>query len=154
MQHALDRVKAAAVDGRAHNVFYRQQEIESLCRTLLENAEKIRQAIIGDYNHDPREVAVEFNLTLTAVRTNYASLQPKKSHQEEYAVANGKDAARNRAPVGIVCIEPTAHTLFYSTVVPLSAAFAAGNCVIVMASTSHVLVDADGSQANPPSVGK
>lgn len=132
MGHAFDRIEAAAVDGRAHNVFYRQQQIESLCRTLLENAEKIRQAIISDSSSSLSEVTVEFNLALTAIQANYASLQPKKAHEEEYAVANGKDAPESRAPVGIVYIEPATHTVFYSTVVPLSAALAAGNCVIVV----------------------
>jgi acyl-CoA reductase-like NAD-dependent aldehyde dehydrogenase len=154
MQHTLDRVKAAAVDGRAHNVFYRQQEIESLCRTLLENAEKIRQAIISDYNYDPREVAVEFDLALTAVRTNYALLQPKKSHKDEYAVANGKDAARNRVPVGIVCIEPTAHTIFFSTIAPLSAALAAGNCVIVVVSSNYITSTEGAKLTQTTSVGE
>lgn len=134
MSHHFDRIQAAAVDGRAHNIFYRQQQLELLCRILLDNAEKIRQAIISDTGNNLSEVTVEFNLALTAVRTNYALLHPKKSHDEEYAVANGKDAADNKAPAGIVYIEPAVHTLFYSTVVPLSAAIAAGNCVIIVVS--------------------
>lgn len=136
MAQSFDRLQAAVVDGRTHNVYYRQQQIESLCKTLLENAEKIRQAIVTDYGHSQSEVAVEFNLALSALRKNYASLQPKKAHEDEYAVANNKDAPDNRVPVGIVCIEPAVHTQFYSTIVPLGAAIAAGNCVIVVVSLS------------------
>jgi acyl-CoA reductase-like NAD-dependent aldehyde dehydrogenase len=127
----FDQVQAAAVDGRAHNVYYRQQQIESLCRTLLDNADKIRQAITSDTSNTPSEVAVEFNLALTAIRSGYASLQPTKAHDEEYAIANGKDAATAKVPVGVVYIELATHTLFYSTIAPLTAAIAAGNCVIL-----------------------
>jgi acyl-CoA reductase-like NAD-dependent aldehyde dehydrogenase len=132
MDDDFDSVRAAAIDGRMRSVFYRQQQIERLCRTLLENAENIRKAIISDYGHTESEATVEFSLTLSAIRNTYAALQPKKAHEDEYAVANGKDAPENREPAGIVYIEPTTHTLFYSTVVPLSAALAAGNCVIVL----------------------
>ena len=132
MTDNFDRIQAAAIDGRARNIFYRQQQLECLCRTLLENAEDIRKAIIRDYGDTESEATVEFNLTLSAVRNNYAALQPKKAREDEYAVANSKDTPENREPAGIVYIEPTTHTLFYSTVVPLSAALAAGNCVIIL----------------------
>lgn len=136
----FERIQAAAVDGRAHNIFYRQQQLESLCRILLENAERIRQAITSDTGNTLSEVVAEFHLTLTAVRSNYAALQPKKSHEEEYAVANGKDAPSSTSPVGIVCIEPNMHTLFYSTIVPLSAAIAAGNCVVVVVRSHRSII--------------
>ena len=138
MADNFERIRASAIDGRAHNVFYRQQQIERLCRTILEHAEDIRKAIVSDFGHTESEATVEFSLTLSAIRNNYAALQPKKAHEDEYAVANGKDAPENQEPPGIVYIEPTAHSLFYSTLVPLSAALAAGNCVIVLVrSLSH-----------------
>lgn len=132
MAENTDRIRAAAVDGRARNIFYRQKQIEALCQTLLENAEEIRKAILSDCGHTESEATVEFSLTLSAIRDNYAALQPKKAHEDEYAVASGKDAPDRKEPAGIVCIEPTTHTLFYSTVVPLSAALAAGSCAIVL----------------------
>ena len=131
MGYSFDRLQAAAIDGRAHNVFYRQQQIESLCGTLLENTDKIHEAITSDTGNTFSEVTVEFNLALAAVRADYASLQPTKAREEEYAIANGKNAAQAKVPVGVVYIEPATHTLFYSTIVPLSAAIAAGNCVIL-----------------------
>ena len=135
MAHNFDRLKAAVIDRRSHNVFYRQQQIQSLFKALQNNAEKFRQAIINDTGHSEYETTMEINLTISSVRTNYASLDATKFHNDEYAVANGKDAAQNSVPVGIVYIEPTTHTLLYSIIVPLSAAITAGNCVIVLVSS-------------------
>jgi acyl-CoA reductase-like NAD-dependent aldehyde dehydrogenase len=134
MAHLIERLQAAAVDGRAHNIYYRQTELQSLCRSLLDNGDQIRQAIKADYGDTDAEVAVEFSLTISTIKQHYASLQSTKAHEEEYLIAQGKDAPNNRTPAGIVYIEPTWHTLFYSLLVPLSAAVAAGNCVIVLVS--------------------
>lgn len=44
----------------------------------------------------------------------------------------------NSVPAGIVYIEPTSHTMFYSVVVPVASALAAGNCVILLVSTVSI----------------
>jgi acyl-CoA reductase-like NAD-dependent aldehyde dehydrogenase len=132
MANNFPRIRAAAVDERAHNVFYRMTQLERLCKTLIDKADSIREAISSDYGHSQAEIAVEFNLAIKAIEGSYASLKPEKALQEEYLIANGKDAPSNRKPAGIVYIEPTTHTLFYSVLVPLASAIAAGNCVIVL----------------------
>lgn len=134
MPDNFDRIRAAAVDGRAHNVFYRQTQLERLCRTLIDSGDEIREAIATDYDHTPSEITVELNLTLESVKRDYALLHPKRALEEEFLIAANKDAPNNRIPVGMVYIEPTTHTLFHSTVVPLSAAIAAGNCIILLVS--------------------
>ena len=125
-------VRASVIDQRTHNVFYRQTQLERLCRTLIEKASEIRSAIESDYGHSQAEAAVEVHQTIDAVKRDYASLQPKKAIEEEYLVATKHDAPDHRRPVGMVYIEPCKHTLFYSAVAPLSAAIAAGNCTIVL----------------------
>ena len=136
MDETFPRIRAAAVDERAHNNFFRQTQLERLCKVLIARADEIQQAIVADCSHTASEVAVEINLTIAAVKADYASLQPTKAHEAEYLIAAGKDAGETRRPVGIVYIEPATHTLFHSVILPLSAAIAAGNCVIVLVSSS------------------
>jgi len=130
--NTFPQIRAAAIDGRAHNIFYRQVQLERLCEALTSNATKIRDAIATDCGHSPAEIAVELKLALGAIRRDYASLNPKQAHTEEYLIAAGQDAPSSTQPAGIVYIEPCTHTLLYSVIVPLSAAIAAGNCVIVL----------------------
>lgn len=127
-------IRAAAIDQRTENIFYRQTQLERLTQSLISTTNDISSAIAADYGNSQAEVAIEINLAISAVRRDYASLQPKQAHEDEYLIAAGKDAPSTRKPAGIVYIEPCTHTLFYSVIVPLSAAIAAGNCVIVLVS--------------------
>ncbi|KAM3422129.1 hypothetical protein BST61_g2500 [Cercospora zeina] len=132
MAPAFPRIQAAAIDGRYENVFHRQVQLEKLCKALTDNVNEIKNAIAADSGHSLAEVAVEYHETLAAVKRDYATLNPAAAHEQEYSIANGRDAPQRRVPVGVVYIEPISHTLFYSTIVPLSAALAAGNAVIVL----------------------
>lgn len=131
------QVQAAAIDGRMHTIYHRQEQLERLCKTLIDHVNEIKDAISSDYGHSPAEIAVEYHLALTTIKKYYAQLKPKEAHDKEYFIANGKDAGDRRVPVGIVYIEPTLHTIFYSVVVPLAAAFATGNCCIVLVSLKY-----------------
>lgn len=132
MTESYSEIRAAAIDGRAHNVYYRQAQLERLTQSLLKRVPEVREAITAGYGHTAGETAVELNLTLEALKRDYDSIQPTKAHAEEYLVAAGKSAPTNKTPFGIVYIEPCVHTLLYSVLVPVSAAIAAGNCVIVL----------------------
>lgn len=136
------RIQAASVDGRLHNVYHRQVQVEKLCKALTDNFQEIKATIATDYGYSAAEIAVEYHLALNEVKRVYSTLEPKECHDEEYRIFNDKDAPEARKPAGIVYIEPTQHNLFYSTVVPLSAALFAGNCVIVLVrKSSNVLTD-------------
>lgn len=117
-----------------HTIYHRQEQLERLCKTLIDHVNEIKDAISTDYGHSPAEVAVEYHLALTTIKKYYAQLKPKEVHEEEYLIANGNDASDRRVPAGIVYIEPAQHTMFYSIVVPLAAAFSTGNCVILLVS--------------------
>ena len=125
-------LRAAAIDGRTHNIYYRQHQLEALHQGLLDHASEIKEALVADYDHTPAEIAIEIHLALSALKTSYETLQPSRAHADEYLIASGKDAPANKVPAGIAYIEPCTHTLLYSVVAPLSAAIAAGNCVIVL----------------------
>ena len=127
-------LQAAAIDGRTHSIYYRQYQLEALHQALLSNSSSIQQAIAVDTEHTPAEIAIEIHLTLQSLKASYETLQPTKALADEYLIASGKDAPSNRVPAGIAYIEPCTHTLLYSVVAPLSAAIAAGNCVIVLVS--------------------
>lgn len=134
------RLRAAAIDQRTHNILYRQTQLERLAQCLISKPDEISSAIATDYGHSQAEIAVEINLAITALRRDYASLRPKHSLEEEYRIAAGKDAPTARRPAGIVYIEPCAHTRFYSVVVAMSAAIAAGNCVILLVRLHLLLI--------------
>lgn len=137
MAGRFPRIRAAAIDGRAHNIYYRLTQLEQLQCALVESSVDIRQAIAEDYGHSSAEIAVELHLALAAVKRDHASLRPKEARENEYLIAAGKDAPAHRSPAGIVYIEPSRHTMFYSVVVALSAAIAAGCCVIVLVGQSQ-----------------
>ncbi|KAK5113553.1 hypothetical protein LTR62_003422 [Meristemomyces frigidus] len=133
MSTPFPQIRAAAIDERTHNIYYRQTQLEALASALTTNISRLSDAIANDYGHNQAEIAVELYLAIGAIRNDYATLVPKIAQEKEYLLASGKDAGEARRPVGVVYIEPCVeHTLFYSVVVPLSAAIAAGNCVIVL----------------------
>lgn len=135
MANTFPQIRASAIDGRALNVYYRQRQLERLHDAIAKAFPEILKAVEAEYDHTPAEAAIEMYLAMQALKSDYVSLQPKQAHHDEYLIASGKNAGSNRKPVGVVYIEPCSrHTLFYSVIVPLSSAMAAGNCVIVLVS--------------------
>lgn len=132
MTDSFAEIRAAAIDGRTHNIYYRQHQLEALHTALITHATEIKEAIAADYDHSPAEVAVEIHLAFSALKQSYETLQPVKAHTEEYLLAAGKDAPASKIPAGIAYIEPCTHTLLFSVIAPLSAAIAAGSCAIVL----------------------
>jgi len=132
----LANVRAAALDGRASSVFYRQSQLKKLHEALITGAHEIQNAISKDSGVSITEAKFEYSLALEAVRAQYSKLDSKKEMEDEYRIANGKNAEDTRVGFGTVVIEPSSFTLFYSVIAPLSAAIAAGNCVIVQVSVS------------------
>jgi acyl-CoA reductase-like NAD-dependent aldehyde dehydrogenase len=133
------RIRSAAIDERAHNPFYRKTQLKQLHEKLVQNAAAIQKAIAADTGHTTAEVKVEFYLGLQCVKDSYASIDPKASIEAEYSIANGKNAEHNVDPVGVVVIQPTEHTLFYSIMSALAPAIAAGNCVILQVRAKVIL---------------
>jgi acyl-CoA reductase-like NAD-dependent aldehyde dehydrogenase len=132
MTDSFAELRAAAIDGRTHNIYYRQHQLEALHKALLDHATEIKEAIAADYDHSPAEIAVEIHLALSALKQSYETLQPAKAHADEYLLASVNDAPSSKIPAGIAYIEPCTHTLFFSVIAPLGAAIAAGSCAIVL----------------------
>ncbi|OCL07458.1 ALDH-like protein [Glonium stellatum] len=125
------RIRAAAIDGRLSNIYYRRTQLEQLHDSLTQNAQAIRNAIVHDSRNTQAEAAIEYHLALSSLKEQYSSLDPTSALEYEYRVEHGVDAPDRRERAGLVYIVPTVHTLFFSVISPLSAAIAAGNCVIV-----------------------
>lgn len=128
----LARLRAAAVDGRAHNVYFRQTQLEQLCHGLLAEEAALRQAMIADCGYTASEAIAVLHASVRVLKELYATLQPTQALEQEYRVAHGKDAADGEVPFGLVYIEPEAHGLLFSICAPLTAAIVAGNCVAVL----------------------
>lgn len=130
------RLQAAAIDGRAHNVFFRQTQLERLFKGLLAEEANLRDAMINDSKYTPAEAIAVLHASMQVIRGCYDGIQPKRALEEEYRIAHGKDASNAETPVGLVYVEPHPHTLLYSVCAAVSPAIAAGNCIIVLVSRS------------------
>jgi acyl-CoA reductase-like NAD-dependent aldehyde dehydrogenase len=131
MSSPFSSIQASNIDGRARTPRFIQNQLQALHSSLLKNAAEIRQAIASSSHHTPAEVGIEFYLAVSSVKDQYASIDFNQFLDEEYRIANGKDAPDRRVAVGIAYLVPANHTLFFSTIAPLSVAIAAGNCVIL-----------------------
>ncbi|KAL4914079.1 Aldehyde/histidinol dehydrogenase [Aspergillus aurantiobrunneus] len=125
------RLVAAEIDGRAHNVRYRQAQFHRLQAALVTHVDQIGDALQTDSGNAAAEVQAEICLALKEVRTHYLSFNLEEDLEKEYRVAKGKDNEDASRGTGIVYIIPGTHTMFFSVLSALSAALAAGNCVIL-----------------------
>jgi acyl-CoA reductase-like NAD-dependent aldehyde dehydrogenase len=131
MSRNLQAVREAAIDGRMHNVICRQLQLESLQKTLFEHSGAIEKAISEDSGHSANEASIEYLLAMNNLNAHYQSLDFKATLKDEYAVLRKEDREERHEPFGIVYIVPTSYTLFYSVIAAVSAAIAAGNCVVI-----------------------
>lgn len=131
-QRDLAAVKAAAIDGRGRNAFYRKTQLDNLQSALVKEASTIQDAIVVDTGCLPSEARLEFSLALGALRDRFTELDPERELALEYRVAKGTDAPDMREPYGVAIIRASQqHTPFYSTIAPACAALAAGNCIVL-----------------------
>lgn len=134
MPKPFSNLRSAAVDGRLHNPLYAKSQLKKLHDVLSNNASEIQRAIARDTGHRAAEIKVECWLAMRCLSDAHTAIDTEKALREEYAVARGEDAPGARGPVGIVVIEPAAHTFFYSVMSALVPAIVAGNCVVVQVS--------------------
>ena len=132
----LSRILAANIDGRTQNTRYRQSQFQKLQSTLVNHIAEIQDAIHSDTGHTRNEVRAEIVLALQEIRTHFSSLSLVKDLEAEYRISHGKDNSDSRRGAGIVYIVPSAHTQFFSVISALSAALAAGNCIVLEVSSS------------------
>ncbi|KAJ5094758.1 hypothetical protein N7456_010619 [Penicillium angulare] len=127
----LTRILSANIDGRTQNTRYRQSQFQRLQAALVKHIAEIQDAIRSDSGHTQQEIRAEVVLALQELRTHYTSLNLAKDLEVEYRIAEGKDNPDATRGTGIVYIVPCVHTLFYSVISALTAALAAGNCIVL-----------------------
>lgn len=127
----IKRIQAAVLDGRAQTVRFRQQQLVKLQEVLVNGRSSLVDAICADTGYKTAEAEAQCYLTLSALKDYYCSLELKQMLEEEFRVAKSQDNTTRRTPFGCAYIIPTQYSLLYSVVVPLSAAIAAGNCVLL-----------------------
>jgi|SRR5690242_17377138 len=129
---ALEQLHATALTARCHNAFFRQKQLKALHDGLRQDSNTLKDAIKADMRTSEQEAVTEVALSLELVKEHYATIDTAKELEEEYRVANGKDANDQRRPWGVVYIEPLqTHTPLFSIIASLAAALAAGNCVVL-----------------------
>jgi aldehyde dehydrogenase (NAD+) len=132
---ALANLQATALTARCYNALFRLKQLKSLHDTLRNNSKAIRDAIKQDTHVSDEEATIEAALALDVVKEHYSSIDAKKELDAEYRITNGKDASIRGVPWGVAYVEPhRSHTPFFSAIVTLSAALAAGNCVALKVS--------------------
>lgn len=128
----LEQLRAAAIDCRTENVRYRQNEIQKLHSCLRENATAILSSISKDSDGSSSAISLEseaeYWMTMNAVEEQHDGLDFEASIKQEYLIVTGANNQSRRIGKGVVVIRPTTHTRFYSIIVPLVTAMAAGNC--------------------------
>jgi acyl-CoA reductase-like NAD-dependent aldehyde dehydrogenase len=127
----LQRLRASVIDGRAQNPRFKQKQLQSLHAELLVQADAICESITEDTQNSAAEVETEFYLTMTALKHFYESIDFSQDLKEEYLVTKGVNNTSRTVGVGLVVIRPTTYTRLYSIIVPIAAAIAAGNCILL-----------------------
>ena len=131
MLASVSRVYAGYIDGRAQTPRYTQRQLKKLHDALLDAKSSIQDAVRKDFGYSTTEFDIEYFLALDCVKELYSSIDIKRAMEEEYSLANLRDRPSKTTAIGCVYIVPSTHSLLYSTIGPLSAAIAAGNCVII-----------------------
>lgn len=135
-QDVLERIDAAAIDRRAHNIRYRQGQLRLLAAFIQKHSDKICEAIARDSGLSKDETVFELYQSVETIRTLYGELDLQAALDEEYSIAKNKDNVSARMPIGIVVIRPGHHSRLFSVISPAAAALAAGNCVVVEVRTA------------------
>lgn len=121
------QLQISRLEGRAQSVRLRQSLFHSLHSALTSSESTIKQAIAADTSNNDADIALEFFLALSELRTHYESLDL----DAEVKLAHTLENLTGTTNVGIVYVIPGQRNLFYSVLSPLCAALAAGNCVIL-----------------------
>jgi acyl-CoA reductase-like NAD-dependent aldehyde dehydrogenase len=130
-QGAAERIRSSTIDGRAITPRFRQRQLAALQASLVKSRHEILSAITNDTKRTKSEAEAQYYIALQALKTLYLTLDPLKMIEEEYSLARSQSNPSKRGPYGCAYIVPSAESPFYSAVIPVAAAIAAGNCVVL-----------------------
>ena len=131
MDDTIANIRSSVIDGRAQTPRFRQRQVAALHPVLIRSKDDILSAIISDTRHTRAEAEAQYYVTLQALKSIYLQLDPLKMIESEYTIAKGQSNLQRRVPYGCAYIIPATTSALYSTIVPVAAAIAAGNCVVL-----------------------
>jgi aldehyde dehydrogenase (NAD+) len=123
-------LQATANTRRCHNSFFRQEQLKALHDVLRTRSSDVVTAIRKDTDVTSAEATTQCALALSIIKEHYEAINPGKELEDQHRITEGKNARDRREPWGVVYIEPDLkHTPFFSIVIVIGAAMAAGNCI-------------------------
>lgn len=131
MPDSVKNIKPSVIDGTAKTPRYRERQLAKLHEKLVEKRSRVVKGIAEESQITDAEATAQYLLMLNAIKIFHESVNPKACHEAEYRIAEGKNDLLRRVPYGCAYIIPSAHDGFYSTIVPIAAAIAAGNAVVL-----------------------
>lgn len=127
----LEPVLTAALEGRIRDLRTRQRVLKALHASLSQHADDLVQATVEDDGISVDEAQVVLAAGLLELSTHYGDLDLKEELDKEYSISRKKSSLDKRGPCGIVFVVPDVYTAAFGTITAVSAAIAAGNCVII-----------------------
>ena len=131
MEEQIRTIPSSVIDGIAITPRYRERQLASLHKALLDSRPQLNTLLVEETLLSTDEATAQFLLTAKAIKTYHTSVNPKECLDEEYRIAQGKNHTMRRVPYGCAYIIPSQYDPLYSTIVPVAAAIAAGNCVMI-----------------------
>lgn len=131
VQAKVDSLRASFATEKLKHITHRRHEIAKLYRGLQDDMEGICNAIASEGRCSAAAADAEFRLTMDGIRKFYHAL---KTPDTKLQLRGAQRDGTRRLAVGVVAIRPASHSRLYSTLIPLTAAIAAGNCVLLEAS--------------------
>jgi hypothetical protein len=128
----MDTIRASIIDGIAINVRFRERNLGALHHGIEKSRPEIIAALQdGVAGTTQIEAEAQYIMTLNAIRDFHKATDPKESLKQEYRPAKSQDDVHKRSPFGYAYVLPPTGDSLYSLVVPVAAAIAAGNCVLI-----------------------
>lgn len=125
--HSFPRIEISCLERRAESVRLIQRQFHALYNALRAAGTSIKYAISADTGYSDVEVRLQYTLAIAELRKHYNGLHLEKDNASRSLLDN----ASATTSLGIVYVVPSRRDLFYSVIALLTAALAAGNCVIV-----------------------
>jgi hypothetical protein len=129
-QQSFPRIAIASIEGTARSVRHRQQQFIVLFNSLLRLKLDLVDAIKNDFNFSDAEALFEYSLTLKEIKTHYENLNMGIENAKRRSFETGEDNKDHTVPFKAAVYIASQRSLF-STLAPLAAAMAAGNCIIL-----------------------
>ena len=82
------RIEIANLEGRAQSTRFRQKLLHSLHAALRSSETIIKDAIRADTGHTDSEIALEYTLAISELRTHYESLSLEEDLKNQRALEN------------------------------------------------------------------